>query len=60
LGNDQYTIGTGEVPRVLRVMELRGGDEDPNEAQPGPTRKTVMMLKDIVMSLADGGDSTED
>jgi hypothetical protein len=60
LGNGQCTTGTGEVPRVFRVLEIGSDDEDPNEGQPSPTSKTVMVLKDIVMSLADGGDSTED
>jgi hypothetical protein len=60
LGNGRCTTGTREVPRVFRVLEIGGYDEDPNEGQLSPTRKTVMLFKDIVMSLTDGGDSTED
>lgn len=48
------------MSRVLRVLEARGDDEDPNEGQPHPTRETMVVLKGIVMSLADEGDSTDD
>ena len=45
---------------VLCVLETGGDNEDPNESQPGPTSKTMVVLEDIVVSLANGRDSTKD
>ena len=48
------------MSRVLWVLEMGGDNENPNKRQPGPTRKTMVVLKDVVMSLADGGESAQD
>ena len=48
------------MSRELWVLEIDSDDEDPNESQASPTRKTMVVLKDVVMSLANGGESTQD
>ena len=60
LGDNECTPRTREVSRVLCVLKVGGDNEDPNKGQASPTGKTMVVLEDIMVSLADGRDSTED
>jgi len=60
LSDNECTAGIGEVSRVLCVLKVGGDNEDPNKSQAGPTGRTMVVLEDIVVSLANGRDGTKD
>ena len=60
LGDNECTPRIGEVARVLCVLKVGGDNKDPNKGQASPTSKTMVVLEDIVVSLANGRDSTKD
>ena len=60
LGDNECTPRIGEVSRVLCVLKVVGDNKDPNKGQASPTSKTMVVLEDIVVSLANGRDSTKD
>ena len=41
-------------------MKVGGDNKDPNKGQASPTSKTMVVLEDIVVSLANDRDSTKD
>ena len=59
LGDNECTPRIGEVARVLCVLKGGGDNKDPNKGQTGPTGKTMVVLEDIVVSLANGRDSAK-
>ena len=59
LRDNECTARIGEVSRVLCVLKVGGDNEDPNKSQTGPTGKTMVVLEDIVVSLANGGGGTK-
>ena len=60
LRDNECTARIGEMSRVLCVLKVGGDNEDPNKGQAGPTGKTMVVLEDIVVSLANGRDGTKD
>lgn len=60
LRDNECTARIGEMARVLCVLKVEGDNEDPNKSQAGPTGKTMVVLEDIVVSLANGRDGTKD